>query len=99
MDKGFSMLILSIDEMRVNAQIARFPDRFSLAGFPGKVFAISRGQITKKGIVLCLALREELIRKEGHVVHANGQSSKRDGRWTQHGRISPEDLRLLIEYA
>lgn len=82
--------------LHINAQIARFPARFCLAGFPGKVFTISRGQKTKAGIFLYLSVREDLIRKEGSVVHANGISTFRDGRWTPHGRLSPDDLSLLI---
>lgn len=53
----------------IDAQIARFPARFGLAGFPGKVFMISRGQATKKGIFLCLAIREDLDKWDGTVIH------------------------------
>lgn len=87
---------ISKEQMQVDAQIARFPARFSLAGFPGKVFGISRGQITKKGMILYLAMREPLKEKARFVVHANGVSTKVDGRWTQHGRLSPDDLASLI---
>ena len=90
---------ISKEQMQVDAQIARFPARFSLAGFPGKVFGISRGQITKKGMILYLAMREPKIGKIAFIVHQNGQSTKVDFRWTQHGRLSPEDLALLIKYA
>lgn len=83
----------------IDAHIARFPARFSLVGFPGKVFMISRGQQTKRGIVLFLSVRETLMRKEGSVIHANGESSFRDGRWVQHGRVSVADLEILIQYA
>lgn len=82
--------------LRIQAQIARFPARFSLAGFPGQVFAISRGQETKAGIFLYLSVREPLARKEGSQIHANGISTLRDGRWTPHGRVTPDDLGLLI---
>lgn len=86
-------------DLHIQAQIARFPARFGLAGFGDKVFGISRGQITKKGMILHLAIREPLKEKARFVVHANGVSTKVDGRWTQHGRLSPEDLALLIQYA
>jgi hypothetical protein len=81
----------------IDAQIARFPDRFCLSGFPGKVFTISRGQKTKAGIFLCIAVREDLDKWDGTVVHQNGVSTFRDGRWVQHGRLSPDDLADLIE--
>lgn len=88
----------SKEQMQVDAQIARFPARFRLAGFGDKVFSISRGQVTKRGIVLYLALREPL-KDTRFTVHKNGVSTKQDGRWTQHGRLTPEDLRLLIDHA
>jgi len=91
--------MISPEQMRVDAIIARFPARFCLAGFGDSIFAISRGQETKKGIILFLAIREPRKDPPRFVIHKNGVSTKVDFRSTSHGRISPEDLRILIQYA